>query len=309
MAVGTWQDLNFQVDNGTTYKTGIDNDHAVAKRIVDRYAPHAKATPDMNILVDAGFVFNDQTFTNNAQQTVGPFTAPVSNPRIDRVVIDRLTGVASIIAGTEAGSPVAPAIPEGKDPCAQIALATSTTSITNALITDERTPGGQAGATVQLKSGTDQTVVNTVTETTITAATKTIAAGSLGTDNWVEYQIDISDFDLVNGHTCTLRAKYDGTTFATLVITTPSGCVSTSNANALIKIGLRNDGATNVQRGWMVAHMHKDLAISSSGVPYNAGSAAKDSTTAKDLTFTVQFSNANASSGLTISGQRGVKYQ
>jgi hypothetical protein len=43
-----------------------------------------------------------------------------------------------VVTGAEAASPSAPAIPSGKLPVCQIALATSTTAITNSLLTDER---------------------------------------------------------------------------------------------------------------------------------------------------------------------------
>ena len=94
----------------------------------------------MAVIVDAGVILNGITLTEVAAQSTGTITAPVTNPRIDRVVIDILTGAVSVITGAEAGSPTAPAITAGKLPIAQVALATSTTTITNALLTDERPP-------------------------------------------------------------------------------------------------------------------------------------------------------------------------
>ncbi len=41
-------------------------------------------------------------------QVTGTITAPAGNPRIDRVVVDRLTGVLSVVTGTlqgDAGRP------------------------------------------------------------------------------------------------------------------------------------------------------------------------------------------------------------
>lgn len=64
--------------------------------------------------------------------------APASNPRLDRVVADCTTGLASWILGTAASTPVPPAIPTNKMPLAQLLIQTSSTSITNAMIKDER---------------------------------------------------------------------------------------------------------------------------------------------------------------------------
>jgi microcystin-dependent protein len=71
-------------------------------------------------------------------QVTGTITAPGGNPRIDRVVIDRLTGALSVITGTPAATPSPPAITSGKVPVCQILLQTSSTSITNSMLTDER---------------------------------------------------------------------------------------------------------------------------------------------------------------------------
>ena len=76
-----------------------------------------------------------------AAQSTGTITAPSANPRIDRVVVDRATGVASVITGAENASPVAPAITAGKVPVAQVAFVVSQSSIVNADITDERQLG------------------------------------------------------------------------------------------------------------------------------------------------------------------------
>lgn len=100
----------------------------------------------MAVIVDAGATLNGTTLTEVAVQVTSTITAPTTNPRIDRVVVDALTGTVSVVAGTEAASPVAPAIPAGKNPCAKVALSVGQTSIANANITDERTsnPGVNA---------------------------------------------------------------------------------------------------------------------------------------------------------------------
>ncbi|HXP29700.1 MAG TPA: hypothetical protein VN832_01330 [Stellaceae bacterium] len=69
------------------------------------------------------------------------FTIPVpsNHPRIDRIVINRTTGAAQWLAGSESASPTPPAIPLGFAPCCQISLTTSTAAITaTSNIIDER---------------------------------------------------------------------------------------------------------------------------------------------------------------------------
>lgn len=91
----------------------------------------------MTVIVDAGAVFYNGALTEKAVQTL-TFTAPTTNPRIDRIVLDPTTGIASKVAGTEAASPSPPAIPPGKTPIAQVALSVGQMAITNSNITDER---------------------------------------------------------------------------------------------------------------------------------------------------------------------------
>lgn len=94
--------------------------------------------PSMKVYVRAGHLWDGVTLAEQAGQFTAAFSAPASNPRIDRIVIDPGTGAASVVTGSEAASPSAPAIPTGKLPCAQVRLETSTTAISNQEITDER---------------------------------------------------------------------------------------------------------------------------------------------------------------------------
>lgn len=116
-----------------TAETNINNSR--------QFYAHEAATPDLTVVLNAGTVQNGTTVTTVAEQTTAAFTAPSGNPRIDRIVIDEVTGVYSVVAGSEAASPTAPAIPIGKIAIAQVLLDNSpaTTEITNSLITDERT--------------------------------------------------------------------------------------------------------------------------------------------------------------------------
>lgn len=95
-----------------------------------------------SVTLSAGNLFIQNNAPLVARQITGTFTAPVTNPRIDRVVGDCVTGVISVVTGTEAATPSPPAIPAGKFPIAQVALKTSSTAINNSMITDERNISG-----------------------------------------------------------------------------------------------------------------------------------------------------------------------
>jgi len=139
MTVATYVQPNNTTQNPTVYKGSIDASMAVLASMGQDYAPHQAASPNMTVVVDAGALMNAGSLVVNSQQTTGTITAPVGNPRIDRVVVNQTTGVISVVTGTPSGSPVAPAITAGCMPCCQVLLQTSSSSITNAMITDERT--------------------------------------------------------------------------------------------------------------------------------------------------------------------------
>lgn len=123
---------------GTVYKAAIDSAAKVDARIAAAFAPHEQSTPDMTIRLDAGHFFNGEASTEVAAQSTGAITAPVGSPRIDRIVVSRSTGAVSVITGTPAASPAAPTIPAGHCPVAQVLLQTTSTAITNSMLTDER---------------------------------------------------------------------------------------------------------------------------------------------------------------------------
>lgn len=140
MTVPTFVQPDRTTQSGSAYPANLDAAIAVLANTAAHFAPHEASTPNMTVVVDAGKLGDlGQGTVTVGQQTTGTITAPSTNPRIDRVVIDGVTGAVSVVTGTEAASPVAPAVPVGKITVAQVALSTSTTSITNSLLTDERT--------------------------------------------------------------------------------------------------------------------------------------------------------------------------
>lgn len=158
MTVATFLQPNMSTQLGSTYKAAIDAAIAVLVRQAGAFAPHEQnvgsPAPDLSMRVDAGSVWSGSALTEVAAQTVSGFTTPASGyVRIDRVVVDAVTGVASRVAGTAqtAGSPtaLAPSIPAGKVPVCQIAFTSASTVITNSMITDERVfPAAPAGLTL-----------------------------------------------------------------------------------------------------------------------------------------------------------------
>jgi len=160
----TFDQPDFETQSGTAYKTAIDNSIGALSRIGKAFAAHEQAVPAMTVRVDAGALFVDGAVVEVAAQSTGVITAPVVNPRIDRVIIDAETGTVAVVTGDEAAVPEAPAITDGYLPICQVALAIDTTEITNDLITDERIP--TAGTTSgdipvnggYINSGTDPAI-------------------------------------------------------------------------------------------------------------------------------------------------------
>ena len=150
MSIATWLLSNFTTQTPSNYKANIDGNFAVLGRTGAMFSVFDNgALANMYVQVRAGVIFNGSTLIEVAQQSPGPFVAPVGNPRIDRVVIDAASGAVSVVTGTPAASPVAPAIPANKWPIAQILLQTTSTTITNTMITDERCLIAGAATTLQ----------------------------------------------------------------------------------------------------------------------------------------------------------------
>jgi hypothetical protein len=123
----------------TTYFAQNDANYAALARLAIMFAPHEQATPDMTVRVEAGAVWTASGLTEVSAQDSDTIIAPSSNPRIDRIVLDPLSGLISVVTGDEGTAPSAPAISTGKLPVAQVSLAVGQTSIVNSGITDERT--------------------------------------------------------------------------------------------------------------------------------------------------------------------------
>ncbi len=90
--------------------------------------PHQQSSPDLTLKIEAGVCYVGATRVIYAGGNSPSFTAPTTNPRIDLLVIDN-AGTLTRVAGTEAGSPVAPAYPSDKLVICEVYNRTSQTQI------------------------------------------------------------------------------------------------------------------------------------------------------------------------------------
>ena len=144
----------------TTFKGNLDNWYKniqyqwqqYFKEHVDQFAVAQQSTPNMTVQVTAGLVNTGTAITSVAAQNSATLVAPVTNPRIDVIVLNS-SNVVTVRAGTEAASPAIPAHLATDTPLAYITLATTTTTITNSIITPYRN-NPWAGVTNPLTIGT-----------------------------------------------------------------------------------------------------------------------------------------------------------
>ena len=140
---------------GGVYPLAIDNALAALAFVASPYQPTV-TNADMVVHVAAGVIPTLAGITTVAAQTVTLATANATNPRIDRVVLDRITLAASVLTGTAAATPTAPTIPAGKLPCLQMLVPASATVILNTNGIDERAlwlAGAKAAALMGLGIG------------------------------------------------------------------------------------------------------------------------------------------------------------
>ena len=208
---------------------------------------------DLSIHIDAGYVLNDSDLSGNngleeiAAQTIeegsGGILAPSVNPRIDRIVVDIATGVAELVGGAEAASPVAPDVPEGKAPNCQFRLEVSSTILTDTLITDERV------FTIYGLASFSSIKTDQIDE--LTAAAGVIIEGVLLKDSQV-------DTDQINEKTSDAGVLIDNVLLKDNGIQTDSGGTDELLRTKVIEIGdwdMNADGSTTVTHGLTLANI------------------------------------------------------
>lgn len=169
----------------------------------------------------------------------------------------------------------------------------TTTQASSTITTLHTTTLNQGGIAVLPKIYVDSSGVdfsNTVTETTI--ATVSVTGGSLSTNNAIKIEIPVSQFSIAaTNATFTLRLKYGATTIASLVIG-GSGTIDAASSG-YIQAHLLASGATNTQKG-VISFQMEQLGNATTGWSLGeiaSGTAAEDSTAAKTLAITGQFSS------------------
>lgn len=94
-------------------------DASVLARHFSNLLVREQATPNLTLEVRAGSATFATTFVSFAGGNTPSITAPVSNPRIDLICL-KSDGTITRTAGTEAGSPVAPAVPVNSIPLCSV---------------------------------------------------------------------------------------------------------------------------------------------------------------------------------------------
>lgn len=228
---------------------------SVAQRVVGSFAPHAQALPNMTVVLDQGSIFNGGSLTEVDPQVVGPFSLP-ADIRVDRVVIDNASGVASIVTGTN-GSLTPPAIPAGSLPVARVTLTSQTSEITNAIIVDERVLFNVSDNGVQQvkfrahRNGTGQSVpTGTWTKVALTHTTFNVGAGFDTTNQRFSptvagyYQINanVAFTGIVSGSFVGARIYKNGSAFLQSATPISNG---TNNPGSSISDVIYLDGSTD----------------------------------------------------------------
>ena len=141
--------------NSTTAVTlnnanGVANGQQVTGPGIPAGTTVASGGGTVNIVLSAAATITASNVPLVFEQISPTITAPVGNPRIDRIVINQTTGAVSVITGTPSATPTPPALTSNVFPVAQVLLQSTSTVITNSMITDERntwtTPGLKNGA-------------------------------------------------------------------------------------------------------------------------------------------------------------------
>lgn len=151
------------------------------------------------------------------------------------------------------------------------------------------------------------TVTNTNVETNVYS--QQIDANTLSTNNAVRLRLHVSDFDIGDNDTMTIRCKYGATTLVSVGITEAHGAAKT-NMKGWINFDLLANAATNAQVGICEFDIKEtgfsDETAGAGSALNNAfniteGTSVEDSTGNLNLVVSVQWTLADAANSITIS--------
>jgi hypothetical protein len=125
--------------------TAFNTNMQIMARVAAAFYVEPTSPASMQLSVLAGSLNVSGTIVEVATQLTPAIAAPVTNGRMDLVVVDTSSGVASVITGTEATTPAPPAIPSGKLPLAWVTLVPKQKTIAATNLTDKRTFFSTAG--------------------------------------------------------------------------------------------------------------------------------------------------------------------
>ena len=204
--------------------------------IADLFLTQQDAPAGLIVRANEGRIFDGTTLTTIAPVRLSGFTTPSPNPRIDRVVIDRITGATERVEGTPAASPSPPAIPSGKAPNAEVRLESGQPSIKSADIPDEWGPGatGPQGQFTSVGDG-------------LTEVTSTQIAVDLATDPGLEFlagdllaKVDDVTIERVSAR---LQVKVDGIDGTRIALASEaSGDVMYYDGTDWVRLAIGSDG-------------------------------------------------------------------
>lgn len=155
----------------------------------------------------------------------------------------------------------------------------------------------------------DTTLGSSTTETTI--LTQSITGGTLGTANALRASCFVTALQVSGtANSVTFRFKYGATTLITKTLSTNVTNGAGTNYSGKVEFVIMGSGATGTQEGVayinfgssqnVIGNASGTVSGYSSLISTNVGTSSEDSTSAKTLAISVQFSNNGASDNITV---------
>ena len=286
MTVVTYNAPNANTQDAATYKNNIDSGFdVVGTNRAAAFAIHERPSPTMHVVVDGGYLkkSGDDAPTLLTGTTLS-FTAPTTNPRYDRIYITD-TGTFGQIAGTEAASPTIPDLTAANQmSLGYVSLTTTTTSITNNALIDDRVIFRPISISATYTTNTNgnpnisdtQLSVDTLTEASWVEVTSTnwsaLSDVPSGAD-WIEIRCEINGSPASAGTYCDVHVRQKGSTQATGIgnrVVRASGSASeVGNVSTRFKVQLGSSGTFDVYWNEVAANDVSSLYFFLDGYGFN----------------------------------------